>query len=174
MITPPLLMRLVAHRNLLYKKKSKIITFPRLFFLILGLSLFACETTSEKTKKVISTEKAPKAIGPYSQAIMVDDVLYLAGQIALDPQSGQLVEGGIEIQTHRVMQNLNAVLEAAGFSLNDVVQTQVFLSDLNHYSAMNAVYAKYFEESPPARAVVEAARIPRDALVEIMMVAQKP
>ena len=149
MITPPLLMRLVAHRNLFYKKKSKIITFPRLFFLILGLSLFACETTSEKTKKVISTEKAPKAIGPYSQAIMVDDVLYLAGQIALDPQSGQLVEGGIEIQTHRVMQNLNAVLEAAGFSLNDVVQTQVFLSDLNHYSAMNAVYAKYFVEVHP-------------------------
>ena len=105
---------------------------------------------------------------------MVDDVLYLAGQIALDPQSGQLVEGGIEVQTHRVMQNLNAVLEAADFSFNDVVQTQVFLSDLNHYSAMNAVYAKYFEESPPARAVVEAARIPRDALVEIMMVAQKP
>ena len=174
MITPPLLMRLVAHRNLFYKKKSKIITFPRLFFLVIGLSLFACETTSEKTKKVISTEKAPKAIGPYSQAIMVDDVLYLAGQIALDPQSGQLVEGGIEIQTHRVMQNLNAVLEAADFSFNDVVESQVFLSDLNHYSAMNAVYSKYFEESPPARAVVEAARIPRDALVEIMMVAQKP
>ena len=174
MITPPLLMRLVAHRNLFYKKKSKIITFPRLFFLILGLSLFACETTSEKTKKVISTEKAPKAIGPYSQAIMVDDVLYLAGQIALDPQSGQLVEGGIEAQTHRVMQNLNAVLEAAGFNFNDVVQTQVFLSDLNNYTPMNAVYAKYFVESPPARAVVEAARIPRDALVEIMMVAQRP
>ena len=146
----------------------------RLLFLVIGLSLFACETTSEKTKKVISTEKAPKAIGPYSQAIMVDDVLYLAGQIALDPQSGQLVEGGIEAQTHRVMQNLNAVLEAAGFNFNDVVQTQVFLSDLNNYTPMNAEYAKYFVESPPARAVVEAARIPRDALVEIMMVAQRP
>ena len=146
----------------------------RLLFFVIGLSLFACETKSEKTKKVISTEKAPKAIGPYSQAVMVDDVLYLAGQIALDPQSGQLVEGGIEIQTHRVMQNLNAVLEAADFSLNDVVQTQVFLSDLNNYTPMNAVYAKYFVESPPARAVVEAARIPRDALVEIMMVAQRP
>ena len=146
----------------------------RLLFLVIGLSLFACETTSEKTKKVISTEQAPKAIGPYSQAIMVDDVLYLAGQIALDPQSGQLVEGGIEAQTHRVMQNLNAVLEAAGFNFNDVVQTQVFLSDLNNYTPMNAVYAKYFVERPPARAVVEAARIPRDALVEIMMVAQRP
>ena len=146
----------------------------RLLFLVIGLSLFACETTSEKTKKVISTEKAPKAIGPYSQAIMVDDVLYLAGQIALDPQSGQLDEGGIEAQTHRVIQNLNAVLEAAGFNFNDVVQTQVFLSDLNNYTAITEVYAKYFVESPPARAVVEAARIPRDALVEIMMVAQRP
>ena len=134
--------------------------------------LYSCE--SIESKKVISTDKAPQAIGPYSQAIQVQNTLYLAGQIALDPQSGQLVEGGIEVQTHRVMQNLNAVLEAAGFNFNDVVQTQVFLSDLNHYSAMNAVYAKYFVESPPARAVVEAARIPRDALVEIMMVAQRP
>ena len=134
--------------------------------------LYSCE--SIESKKVISTDKAPQAIGPYSQAIQVQNTLYLAGQIALDPQSGQLVEGGIEVQTHRVMQNLNAVLEEAGFNFNDVVQTQVFLSDLNNYTAMNAVYAKYFVESPPARAVVEAARIPRDALVEIMMVAQRP
>lgn len=147
---------------------------PRLLFLIIGLSLFACETKSEKIKKVISTAKAPQAIGPYSQAVLVDDVLYLAGQIALDPETGKLVDGGIEIQTHRVMQNLNAVLEAADYGLEDVVQTQVFLSDLNHYKPMNAVYAKYFTDAPPARAVVEAARIPRDALVEIMMVAQKP
>ena len=102
--------------------------------------LYSCE--SIESKKVISTDKAPQAIGPYSQAIQVQNTLYLAGQIALDPQSGQLVEGGIEVQTHRVMQNLNAVLEEAGFNFNDVVQTQVFLSDLNHYSAMNAVYAK--------------------------------
>ena len=134
--------------------------------------LYSCE--SIESKKVISTDKAPQAIGPYSQAIQVQNTLYLAGQIALDPQSGQLVEGGIEVQTHRVMQNLNAVLEEAGFNFNDVVQTQVFLSDLNNYTSMNAVYVKYFVESPPARAVVEAARIPRDALVEIMMVAQRP
>ncbi|MEA1880832.1 MAG: Rid family detoxifying hydrolase [Candidatus Marinimicrobia bacterium] len=125
-------------------------------------------------KKVISTDKAPQAIGPYSQAVLVDDVLYLAGQIALDSETGKLVDGGIEIQTHRVMQNLNAVLEAAGYGFDDVVQAQVFLSDLNHYKPMNAVYAKYVGESPPARVVVEVARIPRDALVEIMMVAQKP
>jgi len=141
----------------------------------MGVVLFtACESESNGLKKVIATDQAPKAIGPYSQAILVDGTLYLAGQIALDPSSGKLVEGGIEVQTHRVMQNLNAVLDAAGYRFDDVVQTQVFLSNLNHYKAMNSVYATYFEERPPARAVVEAARIPRDALVEIMMVAQRP
>jgi 2-iminobutanoate/2-iminopropanoate deaminase len=143
--------------------------------LFMGAVLFtACESESDGLKKVIATDQAPKAIGPYSQAILVDGTLYLAGQIALDPSSGKLVEGGIEVQTRRVMQNLNAVLNAAGYQFDDVVQTQVFLSNLNHYKAMNSVYATYFEERPPARAVVEAARIPRDALVEIMMVAQRP
>ncbi len=141
----------------------------------MGVVLFtACESESNGLKKVIATDQAPKAIGPYSQAILVDGTLYLAGQIALDPSSGKLVEGGIEVQTRRVMQNLNAVLDAAGYRFDDVVQTQVFLSNLNHYKAMNSVYATYFDERPPARAVVEAARIPRDALVEIMMVAQRP
>ena len=141
----------------------------------MGAVLFtACESESNGLKKVIATDQAPKAIGPYSQAILVDGTLYLAGQIALDSSSGKLVEGGIEVQTHRVMQNLNAVLDAAGYRFDDVVQTQVFLSNLNHYKAMNSVYATYFDERPPARAVVEAARIPRDALVEIMMVAQRP
>ena len=141
----------------------------------MGAVLFtACESESIGLKKVIATDQAPKAIGPYSQAILVDGTLYLAGQIALDPSSGKLVEGGIEVQTRRVMQNLNAVLDAAGYQFDDVVQTQVFLSNLNHYKAMNSVYATYFDERPPARAVVEAARIPRDALVEIMMVAQRP
>ena len=141
----------------------------------MGVVLFtACESESNGLKKVIATDQAPKAIGPYSQAILVDGTLYLAGQIALDPSSGKLVEGGIEVQTRRVMQNLNAVLNAAGYQFDDVVQTQVFLSNLNHYKAMNSVYATYFEERPPARAVVEVARIPRDALVEIMMVAQRP
>jgi 2-iminobutanoate/2-iminopropanoate deaminase len=143
--------------------------------LFMGVVLFtACESESNGLKKVIATDQAPKAIGPYSQAILVDGTLYLAGQIALDPSSGKLVEGGIEVQTHRVMQNLNAVLDAAGYRFDDVVQTQVFLSNLNHYKAMNSVYATYFDGRPPARSVVEAARIPRDALVEIMMVAQRP
>ena len=146
----------------------------RLIPIILLLFIFACEQQPVRIKKVISTEKAPKAIGAYSQAILVNNTLYLAGQIALDPKSGKLVDGGIEIQTHRVMQNLEAVLSEGGYSFNDIVQTQVFLSDLNHFSAMNSVYAKYVGPLPPARAVVEVARIPRDALVEIMMVAQKP
>ena len=136
--------------------------------------LIGCANDFVEAKKVIVTTKAPAAIGPYSQAIYIDDVLYLAGQIALDPATGQLVAGGIEAQTQRVMQNLGAVLEASGFSFDDVVQVQVYLSDLNNYAAMNVVYAEYFEDDPPARAVVEAARIPRDALVEIMMVAQQP
>lgn len=143
--------------------------------LFIGVVLFtACESESNGLKKVIATDQAPKAIGPYSQAILVDGTLYVAGQIALDPSSGKLVEGGIEVQTRRVMQNLNAVLDAAGYRFDDVVQTQVFLSNLNHYKAMNSVYATYFDERPPARAVVEVARIPRNALVEIMMVAQRP
>ena len=140
------------------------------FFLI----LVGCANDFDEEKKVIVTTNAPAAIGPYSQAVYIDDVLYLAGQIALDPATGQLVPGGIEAQTQRVMQNLGAVLEASGFSFDDVVQVQVYLSDLNNYAAMNVVYAEYFEDDPPARAVVEVARIPRDALVEIMMVAQQP
>jgi len=134
--------------------------------------LSSCE--SIETKKVISTDKAPQAIGPYSQAIQVKNTLYLAGQIALDPVTGKMLEGNIEVQTHRVMKNLRAVLLKAGFSFNDVVQSQVFLSDINNYKPMNAIYAEYFSDKPPARAVVEVARIPRNALVEIMLVAQKP
>ena len=138
---------------------------------LLAFTLFSCD--SGDTKRVISTEKAPKAIGPYSQAIQVNNTLYLAGQIALDPLTGKMVEDKIDIQTHRVMTNLEAVLSEAGFSFDDVVQTQVFLSDLNHYKPMNEIYAEYFSNKPPARAVVQAV-LPRDALVEIMMVAQKP
>ncbi|MDB9884291.1 RidA family protein [Candidatus Marinimicrobia bacterium] len=139
--------------------------------LLITIVLFSCEPIN--TKKVISTDKAPQAIGPYSQAIQVNKTLYLAGQIALNPDTGQMVEDKIEVQTHRVMKNLGAVLSEAGFSFDNVVQSQVFLSDLNHYKQMNKVYAEYFSNNPPARAVVEVA-LPRNALVEIMMVAQKP
>ena len=143
----------------------------RIAIFLLAFALFSCDSVN--TKRVISTEKAPKAIGPYSQAIQVNNTLYLAGQIALDPLTGKMVEDKIDIQTHRVMSNLESVLSEAGFSFDDVVQTQVFLSDLNHYKPMNEIYAEYFSNKPPARAVVQAV-LPRDALVEIMMVAQKP
>ena len=124
-------------------------------------------------RKIISTPEAPKAIGPYSQAVQVGDTLFLAGQIALDPTTGRIVKGGIEAQTRQVMANLTAVLAAAGFSMADVVQTQVFLADLDDYAAMNGVYATYFQSAPPVRAVVQVARIPRDARIEIMMTAVK-
>ena len=143
----------------------------RIAIFLLAFALFSCDSVN--TKRVISTDKAPKAIGPYSQAIQVNNTLYLAGQIALNPLTGKMVEDKIDIQTHRVMTNLEAVLSEAGFSFDDVVQTQVFLSDLNHYKPMNEIYAEYFSNKPPARAVVQAV-LPRDALVEIMMVAQKP
>ena len=140
--------------------------------LLAALSFSAC-ADGGGDREVISTPNAPAAIGPYSQGIRVESTLYLAGQIALDPSTGKLVEGDIEVQTHRVLKNLGAVLKAASFDYSDVVQVQAYLADLNDYKAMNAVYATYFSESKPARAVVEAARIPRDSLVEIMMVAVK-
>tara|TARA_B100001105_G_C22021551_1_gene285941 strand:+ start:51 stop:494 length:444 start_codon:yes stop_codon:yes gene_type:complete len=141
--------------------------------LITTLVFSAC-TDGGGNREVISTLDAPAAIGPYSQGIRVGNTLYLAGQIALDPVTGKLVAGDIESQTHRVLKNLGAVLKAVGFHYSDVVQVQVFLANLNDYKAMNDIYATYFNESKPARAVVEAARIPRDALIEIMMVAVKP
>ena len=142
--------------------------------LLVGLVcvLIGCEQPVPD-REVISTDKAPAAIGPYSQAVKVGKTLYLSGQIGIDPATGQMVEGGIEAQTRQVMENLGAVLEAAGFSFANVVQAQVFLADLNDYGTMNTVYGSYLSEKPPARAAVQVARIPRDALVEIMMVALK-
>jgi len=141
-------------------------------FLAIFLVLFAC-SKADVQREVISTSNAPAAIGPYSQAVKVGNMLYLSGQIAIDPATGQFVPGGITEQTQQVLKNSSAVLKAAGFSINDVVQCQVFLQDLNDYGALNNVYKTYFTESLPARAVVQAARIPKDALVEIMMVAVK-
>jgi 2-iminobutanoate/2-iminopropanoate deaminase len=122
-------------------------------------------------RQVIATDRAPAAIGPYSQAIQAGNTLYLAGQIALDPATNEMVPGGIEAETRRVMENLGAVLDAAGFGFEEVVQSQVFLADLDDFGAMNAIYGEYFGEAPPVRATVQAARLPRDARVEIMMTA---
>jgi 2-iminobutanoate/2-iminopropanoate deaminase len=124
-------------------------------------------------REVIYTREAPAAIGPYSQAIKAGNTLFLAGQIALDPATGQLVEGGIEAQTHQVIRNIQSILKAAGFSPEDVVQSQVFLMNLDDYATFNSIYAGYFKTDPPARAVVQVARLPRNALLEVMVTAVK-
>ena len=129
--------------------------------------------SSRDVREVISTSEAPAAIGPYSQAIRVGNTLYCAGQIGVDPATGQFVEGGVEAQTRQALKNLQSVLRAAGFTPADVVQAQVFLADLDDYRAMNEVYGEVFGRSPPARAAVQVARIPRDARVEIMLTAVK-
>ena len=122
-------------------------------------------------RQVIYTDKAPKAIGPYSQAIRVGDFVFCAGQAGLDPVSGSLVSGGIEAETRRTLQNLAAVLEAAGTSFSRVVKTTVFLLDMNEFARMNAVYAEFFPMNPPARSTVQVARLPKDARVEIEVIA---
>lgn len=119
----------------------------------------------------ITTEKAPKAIGPYSQAVVHNGLAYLSGQIPLDPSSGQLVEGDIAAQTERVLENLREVLEAAGSSLGQVLKTTVFLRDMADFPRMNEVYGRYFTSNPPARSTVQAARLPRDVSVEIDCIA---
>jgi 2-iminobutanoate/2-iminopropanoate deaminase len=122
-------------------------------------------------KEIIQTEQAPHAIGPYSQAIKTNGLVFASGQIPTDPQTGQFVPGGIEEQTEQVLKNLAAVLDAAGSGLNRVVKTTVFLLDMEEFAAMNEVYARFFKEEPPARATVQAARLPRDARVEIDAIA---
>ncbi|MBI5086993.1 MAG: RidA family protein [Acidobacteria bacterium] len=122
-------------------------------------------------KEVISTGRAPQAIGPYSQAVRSNGLLFCSGQIALDPATGQLVEGGIEEQTVRVLENLKAVLEAGGASLATVLKTTIFVKDMGDFAKVNEIYARYFPTDPPARATVEAARLPRDVKVEIEAVA---
>lgn len=125
-------------------------------------------------KDIVASEKAPKAVGPYSQAVRVGNLLFLSGQIPLDPVSGQLVEGGIQHQTERVLENLGAVLEAAGLTFENVVKTTVYLKNLADFVHMNETYAKYFPSNPPARATVEVARLPRDVSVEIDAIAVVP
>jgi 2-iminobutanoate/2-iminopropanoate deaminase len=123
------------------------------------------------TKVIIATDKAPKAIGPYSQAVAHNGVLYCSGQIPLDPQTGAIVDGDISVQTERVLENLKAVLEAAGSSLEKVLKTTVYIKDMTEFGKINEVYTRYFSASLPARATVEVARLPRDVRVEIDAIA---
>jgi 2-iminobutanoate/2-iminopropanoate deaminase len=132
-----------------------------------------CEFRLEEVnvKEVIATERGPKAIGPYSQAIKANGFVFVSGQIPLDPRTQQLVEGDVARQTERVLENLKGIVEAAGSTLDRVVKTTVFLRDMADFAAMNEVYGRYFSSQPPARATVEAARLPRDVRVEIDLIA---
>lgn len=121
-------------------------------------------------KDVIATDKGPKAIGPYSQAIRANGLVFISGQVAFDPATSQLVEGDVAKQTARVLENLKAIAEAAGSSLDKAVRATVFLKDMNDFGAMNEVYARYFPTHPPARATVEVARLPKDVRVEIDLI----
>ena len=122
-------------------------------------------------KKIVSTDKAPKAIGPYSQAIRTENLVFSAGQLGLDPVTMEMVEGGIQAQTRQVLTNLQHVLEIADSGLNFIVKTTVFLQDMHDFADMNSVYAEFFPENPPARSTVQVAALPKNALVEIECVA---
>jgi 2-iminobutanoate/2-iminopropanoate deaminase len=124
-------------------------------------------------KTVISTENAPKAIATYSQAVKFNGMLFISGQIAIDPATGKIVDGGINEQTVQVMKNIGAILEAAGYSYRDVVKTTCLLSNMNHYAEMNKIYGSYYTEKPPARSAFAAAGLPMGALVEIETIAMK-
>ena len=124
-------------------------------------------------KTIIHSVKAPAPIGPYSQAVMAGNTLYVSGQIALDPESGNLVNSDIEAETHQVMKNMQAILEEAGMQLIDVVKCTIFVKDMNNFGRINEVYGSYFQSSPPARETVEVSRLPKDVNVEISCMAVK-
>ena len=125
-------------------------------------------------KRVIQTEKGPRAIGPYSQAIQAGDFLFLSGQIPIDPKTGELIKGDIRQQTQQVLENMKGILESQKLGMEDVIKTTIFLKDMGNFSQVNEVYATYFATSPPARSTVEVARLPRDVDIEIEAIALIP
>jgi 2-iminobutanoate/2-iminopropanoate deaminase len=147
-------------------------TDVRALGLLAVAALAGCASPSVR-REAIATAKAPAAIGPYSQAIRAGGAVWVAGQLGLDPATGKMVEGGIEGETRQALENVRAILSAADLGLEDVVQTQVFLADLDDFQAMNAVYAGFFPKAPPARATVQVAKLPKGARVEILAVAVK-
>ncbi len=122
-------------------------------------------------KDIVNTDRGPKPIGPYSQGVKINGLLYLSGQIPLDPKTNEMISGDIKAQTERVLENIKGILEAAGSNLHHVVKTTVFLKDMNEFSGMNEIYAKYFTAAHPARSTVQVARLPKDASVEIEVIA---
>jgi len=144
---------------------------------ILCCFIYGCNVNSDNDNaslQVIASDDAPEAIGPYSQGIRAGNFLFLAGQIPLDPESGEIVGESVEEQTRLVLENLGAVLREAGMSYANVVKSFVYLSDLDEFGAMNSVYAEYFQDNPPSRATVEVSRLPRDVKVEISAIAYQP
>lgn len=123
------------------------------------------------SKKIVKTDQAPAAIGPYSQGVIANGLIYTAGQVPIDPQTGEIVEGGIEAQTRQSLENIKAILEAAGTNLSHVIKTTVFLQSMDDFAKMNAVYADYLGEQSPARSTVQVARLPLNVLVEIDVIA---
>jgi len=124
-------------------------------------------------KKIVATDDAPQAIGPYSQAIQYGDFLFVSGQIAIDPKTGNIIEGDIEAQTEQVLKNISAIITEAGMSLQNTVKCTCFLKDMNDFIRFNSVYENYFSENPPARETVEVARLPKDVLVEVSAICGK-
>jgi 2-iminobutanoate/2-iminopropanoate deaminase len=154
--------------------KTKLVRLAILFVLTLIIIPGCVEKKEELAgKQVIASENAPEAIGPYSQAIMAGNTLYCSGQIAIDPETGELVLGSIEEQTRQVLDNLGAVLKQAGMDYSNAVRATVFMDDMDNYSRINKIYAEYFKENPPARCAVEVARLPKDVGVEISLIAVK-
>jgi len=154
---------------MIFERSGRVVAM----LVLMSLAVSGCATNSVQ-KEVVATKKAPEAIGPYSQAVKFGNLLFLAGQIAIDPKTNQLMkDASIEDQTRLVLNNLKAVLEENGMTMDNALSTTVFLKDLNDFAKMNAVYAEFFKSSPPARATVEVARLPRDVKVEIAMIAGK-
>jgi len=154
---------------MIFERSGRVVAM----LVLMSLAVSGCATNAVQ-KEVVATKKAPEAIGPYSQAVRFGNLLFLAGQIAIDPKTNQLMkDASIEDQTRLVLNNLKAVLEENGMTMDNALSTTVFLKDLNDFAKMNAVYAEFFKSSPPARATVEVARLPRDVKVEIAMIAGK-
>jgi 2-iminobutanoate/2-iminopropanoate deaminase len=148
-------------------KKLSMILLLSLVLLLAGQIGYAAD------RIVVSTEKAPKAIGPYSQAIRYGDMLFVSGMIPIDPKTNELSKGDIEVQATLVLDNIKAVVEAAGFSMKNVLKAEVFMKDLKDFGKYNAIYVKYFPQDPPARVTVQAAALPRDVLIEISVTCGK-
>lgn len=124
-------------------------------------------------KKIIKTDKAPQAIGPYSQAVEIDNTLYISGQVPINPETGKVVAGGISEQTEQVMKNIGAILKEAGYSYSDVIKSTCLLNDMDNFKAMNEVYGKYYPENPPARAAYQVVKLPLGVMVEVETIAVK-